>query len=106
MVKFMIIFYKPEDLAAFEKRYNEFLALVEQMPNITRRQVVDVLGGPTGESPYYRFLEIYFEDDTQMRAALNSTEGQNAGAGVGRFPPGSFEMAFADVFEEAGGKTE
>jgi uncharacterized protein (TIGR02118 family) len=106
MVKFLIIFYQPDDLAAFETRYNAFLALIERMPNISRRQVVNVLGGPTGESRYYRFLEVYFDDENTMRAALTSSEGQVAGAAVGKFPQGSVEMAFADVFEEAGGKTE
>ena len=106
MVKFLIIFYQPDDLAAFETRYNASLALIERMPNITRRQVVNVLGGPTGESRYYRFLEVYFDDEAKMREALTSPEGQVAGAAVGKFPQGSFEMAFADVFEEAGGKTE
>src|SRR5574338_621990 len=106
MVKFMILFHKPADSARFEDNYNNFLALVERMPHITRRQVISVLGSPLGETPLYRILEVYFDEYDVMNAALRSPAGQEAGGELGKFPPGSFEMIFADVFEEAGGRTE
>ncbi|NDJ61720.1 MAG: EthD family reductase [Chloroflexi bacterium] len=105
MVKFMIVFHKPSQQAAFENSYNDFLALVERMPNVKRRQVSSVLGSPMGDSPYYRVLEVYFDDYPQMQGALNSAAGQEAGGQLNTFPPGSFEMVFAEVFEEAGGHT-
>src|SRR6185295_15375452 len=61
MVKFMVTFRKPQNSPVFENAYNDFLALVERMPYITRRQVVTVLGSPVGEAPYYRILETYYE---------------------------------------------
>ncbi len=106
MVKFVILFRNPVDLAAFEDSYNAFLAFVEDMPSITRRQVATVLGSVTGESPYYRVLEIYFDDEAALRDALTSRLGQAAGAQLYTFPPGSFETLFAEVYEEAGGRTE
>lgn len=106
MVKFMILFRTPANITAFEPRYNEFLALIERMPRITRRQVISVTGSPQGESPYYRVLEIYFDDETIMREALTSPAGQEAGRELFKFPNGSFETIFADVYEEAGGRTE
>ena len=103
MVKFAVIFLKPADPAAFENAYNDFLALAERMPYIVRRQVVDVLGSPTGISPYHRILEIYFNDQAQMEAGLRSGQGQEAGAELRkRFPARSFEVLYADVYEEAG----
>lgn len=105
MFKFMILFRTPAALQTFETHYNTFLALVEQMPNIQRRQVVSVTGSPTGQAPYYRILEIYFQDKAQMEAALQSAEGQRAGAQLNSFPAGSFELLFAEVYEEAGGQT-
>lgn len=105
MVKFMILFYKPESVAAFEQRYNEFLALIERMPSITRRQVISVTGSPMGETALYRILEVYFEDSPQMEASLRSPAGQEAGLHLGGFARGTFEMVFADVYEEAGGQT-
>lgn len=105
MVKFMILFQKPVDIESFEIRYNEFLALVERMPQIVRRQVINVLGSPTGESRLYRILEVYFEDNSLMETALRSFAGQEAGKHLNLFPRGSFEMVFADVYEESGGQT-
>jgi uncharacterized protein (TIGR02118 family) len=105
MFKFMIIFHQPVKLERFENSYNDLLALIERMPDIARRQVISVIGSPVGESPYYRILEIYFEDREKMEQALMSPIGQEAGGQLATFPAGSFEMLFADVYEEEGGHT-
>ncbi|MBI5668244.1 MAG: EthD family reductase [Chloroflexi bacterium] len=106
MVKFMILFLKPANVDEFESAYTHFLALVEQMPDISRRQVVHVQGSPTGFAPYYRILEIYYPDMATLEASLRSKTGQGAGAVLGnRFPARSFEAIFAEVYEEAGGQT-
>jgi uncharacterized protein (TIGR02118 family) len=106
MVKFMILFRKAADSEAFENRYNDFLALIERMPDIQRRQVISVLGSPVGEARYYRILEIYFADMGQMEASLRSKAGQEAGGELARrFPADTFEAMFAEVYEEAGGRT-
>lgn len=106
MVKLSILFHVPIDADAFENRYNDLLALLERLPNITRRQVVNVIGSPTGETKYHRVLELYYDDEDSMRDALMSPAGQEAGGEIFRFPEGSFEVFFADVYEEAGGRTE
>lgn len=106
MVKFMILFRKPKDVGAFENSYNDFLALVERMPDITRRQVVDVVGSPQGEAPFYRMLEVYFNSSEAMQDSLRSPAGQEAGKQLTSFPAKSTEMLFAEVFEEAGGQTD
>ncbi|MFO7322740.1 MAG: EthD family reductase [Chloroflexota bacterium] len=106
MVKFSILFHNPIDPDAFENRYNDLLALLERMPALIRRQVVNVIGSPQGPSPYFRVFEAYFEDEDAMRAALMSPAGQEAGAELFRFPQGTFETFFAHVYEEAGGYTE
>lgn len=107
MVKLVILFHKPAALEPFEEGYNAFLALVEQMPLIQRRQVNSVLGSPFGESPLYRVLELYFDEFAELNQALNSPVGQTAGGELARrFPSGSYELYFADVYEEAGAQTE
>ena len=105
MLKFMLMFRQPADVEAFENSYNDLLALIERMPDIQRRQVVSVTGSPTGTASYYRMLEIYFEDRATMEAALMTPIGQEAGGQIQTFPPGSFELLFADVYEEFGGST-
>lgn len=106
MFKFMLIFYKPASQEKFENSYNDLLALVERMPDITRRQVINVVGSPLGESRIYRILEVYFDDQARMEASLLSPAGQEAGGEISRFPAKSFELIFAEVYEEAGAKTE
>lgn len=105
MFKFMLMFYQPPDLEAFENRYQDLLALVERMPDVLRRQVIHVVGSPSGVSKFYRILEVYFIDQAQMNQSLLSPAGQEAGQQIQSFPPQSFELAFADVYEEAGGVT-
>jgi uncharacterized protein (TIGR02118 family) len=105
MVKFMVMFNKPADNDAFENVYNDFLALVERMPDVRRRQVINILGSPLGGTDKHRILEVYFDEQAQMEESLRSKAGQEAGGELRRFPLGSFEMLFAEVFEEAGGST-
>ncbi|GAB4308002.1 MAG: hypothetical protein Kow00117_01300 [Phototrophicales bacterium] len=105
MYKFMIIFRQPVDVETFERHYVQLLGLVERMPNIERRQVINVMGSPMGRSPYYRILEIYFQDRETMEAALMSPIGQEAGAELYQFPQFTFEILFAEVYEEAGGRS-
>ncbi len=106
MIKFVVAFQKPQNLNNFERAYNDFLALIERMPDIKRRQVVNVLGSPVGEAPYYRLLEVYFESSERLEASLRSKAGQEAGSELGRrFSAGTYQTFFADVYEEAGGRT-
>ena len=105
MFKFMIIFQQPEQLTTFENAYNDLLALVERMPDIQRRQVVSIVGSPLGTSHLYRILEVYFSDQATMEESLKSPAGQEAGGELRRFPEGTFDLIFAEVYEEDGGQT-
>lgn len=105
MIKFMVMFRQPENAERFENMYQDFLALVERIPNIRRRQVAHVVGSPAGAPEYYRILEIYFDSQKIMEAALMSVAGQEAGAELYRLPKDSFELLYADVYEEEGAST-
>jgi uncharacterized protein (TIGR02118 family) len=105
MVKLMILFRQPADIVRFEDSYNTVLALIERIPDVLRRQVVSVTGSPTGGSVYYRILETYFDSQDSLAEALRSKPGQEAGGELSRLPAGSFEVVFADVYEERGGST-
>ncbi|MCY3866210.1 MAG: EthD family reductase [Chloroflexi bacterium] len=105
MIKFMILFGPPEETERFENVYQDFLALVERMPNILRRQVVHVTGSPQGAPAIYRILELYFESIQTQTEALMSDAGQEAGQELHRLPTDSFQLLFTDVYEEAGGST-
>lgn len=106
MYKFMIVFHKPKQRSPmFERQYTELLAKIEQMPDIQRRQVVHVRGSTEGPSKYDRILEVYFEDQPTMEAALRSEAGQAAGATLYQMTH-QFETIFAEVYEETGGQTQ
>lgn len=105
MIKFIILFEQPVDADEFEKVYQDFLALVERMPNIRRRQVVHITGSPQGTAQYLRILELYFESQQLMQEALMTPVGQEAGNELRRLPSDSFKLLFADVYEEEGGET-
>lgn len=105
MIKFIILFHQPAKIETFENAYQDFLALIERMPNILRRQVVHVTGSPQGMPRFYRILEIYFESVEKQQEALLSDVGQEAGKELVRFPKGTVELLFADVYEEDGGST-
>jgi uncharacterized protein (TIGR02118 family) len=105
MIKFMILFRQPTDLDSFENVYQDFLALVERMPNILRRQVVHITSSPQGTPQYYRILELYFESPETQQEALMTPIGQETGKELGCLPEGAVEMLFADVYEEEGGST-
>lgn len=105
MIKFMILFDAPEDAERFENIYADFLALVERMPNILRRQVVHVTGSPQGKPRIYRILEIYFASVDAQTEALMSPVGQEAGAELQKLPKDSYQLLMTDVYEEEGGST-
>jgi uncharacterized protein (TIGR02118 family) len=105
MMKLVILFRQPAEIATFETTYNSLLALIERMPHVVRRQVNAVTGSPAGPSPYYRVLEVYFEDQQRLAESLRSPRGQEAGGELASLPAGSFELLFADVYEEPGGST-
>jgi uncharacterized protein (TIGR02118 family) len=105
MFKLMILFRQPTDTVRFENSYNDLLALIERMPGILRRQVVHVTGSPSGVSPYYRVLEAYFASQDVLFSSLMSKQGQEAGAELGKLPLDTFEVVFAEVYEEQGGFT-
>ncbi|MEL6406582.1 MAG: EthD family reductase [Chloroflexota bacterium] len=105
MIKFVVMFRQTGDWETFENAYTDFLALIERMPDIRRRQAIHVLGSPQGDAPYNRGLEIYFDTQDALRASLMSPAGQEAGNELARFPEGSFDVYFSEIYEESGGNT-
>jgi len=72
MVKFCVFYYgNPEDSAAFDKHYwDHHLPMVTRFPGIKR--IVISKGQP--EEGLYQITELYFDNRTEMEAALGSPE--------------------------------
>lgn len=108
MVKFTVFFNAPDPAAEplFEDAYQDFLALIERMPLVRRRQVNHVLGSPAGATSLYRILEVYYDTYADLQESLRSRIGQEAGKELAkRFPREAVDMIFAEVYEETGGQT-
>jgi uncharacterized protein (TIGR02118 family) len=90
MVKFVVMYGKPENSAAFDAHYADtHVPLVEKIPNLRRFEAGKVVGTPDGsEAPYYYLAELSFDDADAMQAAFGSPEGQAAGADVETFATG------------------
>jgi len=100
MVKLIAVFSKPQDPAAFDKRYQEHLVVARKMPGVTDIRVSKATGAPRGEPPHYQISEVLFPDAATMQASLSSPEGITAFKDVMSFAKGQVAMFFA---EELGG---
>lgn len=97
MVKFIALYKKPADVAAFEKHYREVhLPLAKKMPGLRRLEVVHFTGSPGGEPRYYMMAELYFDNADAMTAALKSPEGKAAGKDIMSVAADLVHMMFAD----------
>lgn len=98
MVKFIALYRKPADVAAFEEHYRKtHQPLVMKMPGLQRLEVSHITGSPAGEPKFYLLAELYFEDRNAMMAALGSPEGKAAAKDVMGFAGEIIHMMFADV---------
>jgi uncharacterized protein (TIGR02118 family) len=98
MVKLIAMFTKPEDAAAFDESYfGTHLALNAKTPGLLRIEVSRVTGAPRGESPYYLITELYFADESAMRAAFATAEATAAARNLMSFAKGLVTMHTAVV---------
>ena len=101
MVKFIALYKKPADTAAFDKRYfDEHLPIAAKIPGIKKIEISRVVGSPMGDSEYYLMAEIYFENMDAMKAGMSSPEGRASGKDVMTFAKDIITMMFAEVEEK------
>lgn len=100
VVKLVLLFKKPSNEDDFEDYYVRNLALLEKLPGIMRRQANIILGSPSGNSPYYRILELYFETFEALDAAMTSAAGVMAGQQLMKSVGNQVEIMFAEVFDD------
>lgn len=105
MIKLTVLYREPANREAFELFYTQNLALMERIPHVIRRQVSHVFGSPDAQTPYYRSLELYFEDRDKLDEAMTSAQGEAAGQHLMAQAAELAELYFSEVYEEAGGST-
>lgn len=99
MVKLIALYKKPNDTAAFDKRYFEIHApLAAKMPGLRKLEVARCYGAPGGGEPrFYLQAEMWFDNKEALAAALASPEGKAAGKDVMSFAGDLITMMFAEV---------
>lgn len=77
-VKFIVIYPRPKDIAAFEKLYqDEHVPMaVEKLAGKTRFVATRVLGSPQGTPPFYRIAEVHFPSMDALEACAASEGGK------------------------------
>lgn len=98
MLKFIVMFRAAQP--DFDVALNEFITHIGRIPDLLRQQVVVPLGSPIQTMPYARIVELYFASQIAMTESLRSEAGQAAGQCLNRFAPGSFDIVYAEVYEE------
>lgn len=98
MVKLVVLYKKPADVAAFEKHYHEVhTPLAKKMPGLKRLEVAHMTGSPGGEPKFYMMAELYFDSKEAMAAAMSSPEGKAAAKDVMSFAGDLIHMMFASI---------
>ena len=101
MHKLILVFKRPPDAAAFDRRWSEdFVPIAERMPGLRRITVARAYGGPSGPSDVYLVHEFHFDDEAALRSAMASPEGQQAGQVLMAFAARQVSLAFAEHLEE------
>jgi uncharacterized protein (TIGR02118 family) len=101
MYKLVILFLPPFAWATFEKGWQKFLGLAEQMPGLRKEVVGDneeLVFGPSTLN-YKKIHELYFDSREELEAALNSEAGQKAGQWLHSFTQGQFLSMIAKHME-------
>lgn len=98
MVKLIVLYKKPADVASFERHYREIHApLARKMPGLRKLEVAHTTGSPGGEAKFHMVAELHFDNKDAMMAALGSPEGKAAAKDVMSFAGDLIHMMFAEV---------
>ena len=98
MVKLIALYKKPDDIAAFDKHYDDVhTPLVKKMPGLRRLEVSKITGVAIGEPPHYLLCDMYFDSRDALDAALASPAGRAAGKDLMSFAAKYVTLMYADV---------
>lgn len=103
MVKFTVLYGRPDDPGAFEDHYaNAHLPMVGRMPDLLRHESAKAVAAPDGsvgggEPPYYRAFGAYFEDMGRLQGSLSSPEGQAVTEDIPNFATGGATIFVSEI---------
>jgi uncharacterized protein (TIGR02118 family) len=86
MVRFLVLYDKPDDPGVFDRHYREVhIPLAKKLPGLRRYTVSRDAGRVRGGQPYYLVAELDWDDMDSLRSAFASPEGQATAADVPKF---------------------
>lgn len=101
MVKLILLYRTPDDVAAFETRWSrDFVPLLDRIPGLRRVAVSRTLQALSGEVDLYLTHELFFDDLLAAREALATPEGQAAGRALMGFAAGIVTLCLAHHLED------
>jgi uncharacterized protein (TIGR02118 family) len=101
MLKLVVAYRHPADVAEFERRYKEeHVAMARRIPHMSRIELGKVAGMMDGsKAPYHRIAELYFVDQHAMGQGASSPEGQAALKHGGDIASGGLDAMVVEVEE-------
>lgn len=100
MHKLVILMEPPEDWAAFDDTWPQFLHHAENMPGLRREATSRVDAFLYGERAYALMHELFFDSLEEARQAMTSAEGRQAGRVLQAISRGRMVLFFADHHED------
>ncbi len=96
-VKLAILYAHPDDSDAFDHHYlGTHIPLTNKMPGLQRLETGRfVAAADGGEQTFYRVTELYFADQTALKAAVGSDEGIATAADYQQIAPRGSRMFVA-----------
>jgi uncharacterized protein (TIGR02118 family) len=99
LVKFVALYKKPDDPAAFDKWYFEqHVPILKNYPDYDHMHVERITGSPRGESEYYMMFEVAYKDQDTMMKSLMSEPGMQSAQDVRN---SGFANLFSSFFAES-----
>jgi uncharacterized protein (TIGR02118 family) len=97
MYKLTVFFYPPMPEQKFDQQgWQKFMGLAEKMPGLQRETVSDVQESVFGHQAFIKIHEFHFNSRQALEEALQSEEGQAAGAWLHQFTGKRFSMLIAE----------
>jgi uncharacterized protein (TIGR02118 family) len=100
MHKLVILVEPPEDTAAFDETWPQFLRLSERMPGLRREATCRVEYVLFGEYQPVLLHELFFDSVDAIQQAMSSPEGRAAGEILQRMSGGRLTLLIADHKED------
>ena len=96
-VKLLALYKKPDDTAAFDDHYfNIHLPLAQKMPGLRHLECQKIVGSPMGKSQYHLLVEMTFDSQADLDAAMSSPEGKTAAKDVMGFAGNLVTLMFSE----------